>query len=50
MFKELPAKLISPVAELTKTNPAGEEENVPPDTPVIVGVGFIPDEQKVEAE
>ena len=44
----LPAKSTSPVAELTKTNPAGDEVNVPPGVPVIVGVGFVPVAQKVE--
>lgn len=50
MLSELEAKLISPVAVLTKTNPAGDEVNVPPDTPVTVGLGFVPDEQNVDDE
>jgi hypothetical protein len=37
--------LISPVLALTKFKPAGDEVNVPPATPVIVGVGFEPDWQ-----
>jgi hypothetical protein len=44
------ARLISPVDALTKFNPAGDELNRPPDTPVIVGVGFVPEEQNVEDE
>ncbi len=50
VFKVLPDRLISPVAVLTNTNPAGDEVNVPPAVPVIVGTGFVPVAQKVEEE
>ena len=41
MFKALADTSIVPVDELI-TNPAGEEVNVPPKPPVIVGVGSVP--------
>ncbi len=50
VFNVLPDKFISPVAVLTNTTPAGEELNVPPAVPVIVGIGFVPVAQKVEEE
>jgi hypothetical protein len=47
----LPARFISPVVVLTNTNPAGADVNVPPETPVITGVGLVPDDwQYVLAE
>jgi hypothetical protein len=48
VFNVLDARFISPVDELAKTNPAGEDVNVPPDVPVIVGIGLAPDEQNVD--
>lgn len=39
---ELPARSISPVLVLTNTKPAGEALNVPPEVPVMVGVGLLP--------
>ena len=47
MFSIVPAKLITPVELLTKTNPAGDDVNVPPAIPVMVGVGLVPDWQNV---
>src|SRR6218665_1046166 len=46
----LDARLICPVLLLTNTNPAGDDVNVPPATPVMVGVGSAPDWQYVLAE
>jgi len=34
--------MMTPVLALI-VNPAGEEVNVPPADPLIVGVGFVPD-------
>ena len=40
----------SPVAVLINTNPAGEDEKVPPAVPVITGVGSLPVWQNVPEE
>lgn len=50
MFVELAERSTSPVDALMNTNPAGEAVNVPPLTPVMVGIGSVAEAQKEGAE